>query len=280
MKTVVEELKIRTGLETIMRAWIPEQLKSVIVGIHGFAEHTGRYENVGTFLVSRGYALYMYDLRGHGRSKSTIGYIEKFEEFLEDTEAFVEYVRRLHSTTPIFLMGHSMGGLIVTYYAGFKKSRLSGLITSGAALELEANPLLSLLVKLQATLRPNGRVKLTVNTNCLSSDKEVVKKYIEDPLVFKDPTFKLLLEFNNATSKVWEYVNNISIPTLIMHGAEDCIVPKRVSEKLYAKLKVEDKTLKIYEGMKHEIFNEIEKEKPLKDLVDWISKHKLNSEQY
>jgi alpha-beta hydrolase superfamily lysophospholipase len=64
-----------------------------------------------------------------------------------------------------------------------------------------------------------------------------------------------------------------------MHGAEDCVVPKRASEKLYAKLKVEDKTLKIYEGMRHEIFNEVEKEKPLKDLVDWISKHKLNSEQ-
>ncbi len=268
------QVKLQTGLETLVRAWVPGgRPKAVVVGVHGFAEHSGRYSHVGCFLAERGFSLYMYDLRGHGLSKGVRGYVDSFNQFIEDTVAFLRLVAEEAGGVKPFLLGHSMGGLIAVHAAARLGGEISGLITSGAAVELRVGAATGLLLKLLSTLRPSGRTRLPVAVSCLSKDGEVAAKYLADHLVFKDPTYRLLAEFGKGVSEVWNAVGRISVPALIMHGEDDCLVPPTASRKLYDKLPSPDKTLKMYRGLKHEIFNEIEKEVVLKDLSEWLEKH-------
>lgn len=277
-ETLEKQVRLQTGLETLMRAWIPEvQPKAVVVGVHGFAEHSGRYSHVGSFLAEHGFSLYMYDLRGHGLSKGARGYVDSFNQFVEDTTAFFKLVSKEVEGVKPFLLGHSMGGLIAVHAAAKLSNEISGLITSGAALKLKVGTATSLLLRLLSILKPTGRTRLPVAVNCLSKDKEVIDKYVVDPLVFKDPTYRLLAEFGKGVSSVWSLVGGISVPALIMHGEDDCLVPPTASRELYDKLPSLDKTLKMYKGLKHEIFNEIEKEVVFKDLIEWLNKHSVSA---
>ena len=271
MSALQERVTLPTGLTTIAYKWLPMgRPRALVVGIHGFAEHAGRYKHVGRFLAERGFALYMYDLRGHGRSEWERGYVDRFEQFVEDTVAFAKYAKR-EVPAKTFLLGHSMGGLIAVYAVARLGGELNGFLTSGAALEVKVNPLARFTLQLAGLLNPRGRVRTPVATDCLSKDKSVIERYMSDPLVFKDPTYKLFLEFGRAVQRVWRVVGTISLPALIMHGGSDCLVPPSASRKLYEKLPSPDKKLKIYEGLRHEIFNEVEREEVLTDLADWLS---------
>lgn len=268
-----ERSTLPTGLTTVAYKWSPEgPPKALVVGVHGFAEHAGRYEHVGRYLAERGFSLYMYDLRGHGRSETPRGYVDRFEQFVEDTEAFVK-LSKSEVGAKTFLLGHSMGGLIAVYTAARMGGELAGLITSGAAVEVRIGAHVKILLRLASLVRPRARVKTPIAAELLSKDPTVVRQYLSDPLVFKDPTLKLLVELGRAATEVWRIAGRIDIPALIMHGSDDRIVLPYASKKLYQALSSSDKTLRVYEGLRHEIFNEVEKEKVLADLVEWLSNH-------
>ncbi|MCC6064344.1 MAG: alpha/beta hydrolase [Thermofilum sp.] len=269
----VEVASLPTGLRTAIYRWFPAgPVKAVVVGVHGFAEHAGRYDHVGRFLSERGFALYMYDLRGHGRSESPRGYVDRFERFVEDTVAFAKLVKS-ETGAKTFLLGHSMGGLIAVLAAAELGGELAGLITSGAAVEVKVGLLARLTLQLLGALRPTSRVRTPVAAELLSKDPSVVQQYASDPLVFKDPTVKLLVEFGKATAKAWSAARRVTVPALVLHGGDDRIVLPYASRKLYEALASADKTLKIYEGLRHEIFNEVEREKVLSDVAEWLEKH-------
>ena len=268
-----ESISLPTGLSTVYRRWVPEGDLAVVVGVHSLAEHSGRYQGLGSFLAQSGFALYMYDHRGHGKSLGEKGYVDRFEDFVDDTVAFLDTVRRLHPGKKVFLLGHGMGGLIAVHAAGALGDRISGLVTSGAAVQLEASLRDRVTVSLMSRMAPKTRVKLPVKVECLSTDPEVGRKYAEDPLVLKEVTVKLLFEFSRGVLGAEKAIQRIRVPALVMHGSKDCIVPAEASRMLFEGLGVEDKTLRIYEGMLHEIFNEAEREKVFKDLADWLNKH-------
>ena len=274
MKAEVQTVTLKNNLKTVMRFWIPDiSPKAVIVGVHGFAEHSGRYSHFGEFLAENGYSLYMYDLRGHGLAEYERGYINSFEDFINDTLSFFDTVKSQSGSENIFLFGHSMGGLIATHVAARLDGQIKGLITSGAAVEVRTSITQNILLNLLGTLTPHKRLPLPVSTQCLTHNEEIVKKYVEDPLVFKDPTVKLLKEFGRGVSSVWRYVPLISVPVFILHGEEDCLVPPTASERLYEKVSSSDKTLRIYKGMKHEILNETDWKVVAQEIVEWIAKH-------
>ncbi|MEM2187571.1 MAG: alpha/beta hydrolase, partial [Thermofilaceae archaeon] len=168
---------------------------------------------------------------------------------------------------------HSMGGLIAVLTAPRIGGELSGLITSGAAVELKVSATTRIMLQLMAALRPRARMVTPVRAELLSKDPSVAQQYLSDPLVFKDPTLKLLVEFGRAVPRAWKAARQISLPALIMHGGDDQIVPPIASRRLYETLPSPDKTLRIYEGLRHEIFNEVERGRVLADLVDWLLKH-------
>ncbi len=267
-------IKLASGLETLMRSWQTRGArKAVVVGVHGFAEHSGRYQHFGRYLAEKGFDFYMYDLRGHGLSKSEKGYVDSFNDFVRDTVSFIKYVEEETGATKVFLFGHSMGGLIAVHVAAALGDELKGLITSGAALEVKVTLTQKLLLNALGLVSPKKRLPLPVASECLTHDENVVKRYIEDPLVFKNPTVKLLVEFGKGVSNAWRKVGAISSPALILHGEQDCLVPKSASIKLYESLRVSDKTLRVYEGMKHEILNELQWMRVADDIIEWLEKH-------
>ncbi|MEZ0345600.1 MAG: lysophospholipase [Infirmifilum sp.] len=271
MRAEIKNVKLENGFETIARLWQPNTTpKAVVLGIHGFAEHSGRYAHFGEYLVKEGFVYYMYDLRGHGLSKSEKGYIPSFEAFIEDTIHFYNLVRKEFGNKEVFLFGHSMGGLIATHVAARISGELKGLITSGAAVKLQTRFSQAFLLNLLALVTPRRRVPLPVRTECLTHDESVIKKYLEDPLVFKDPTVKLLVEFGKGISRVWRLVPSITTPSLVMHGGEDCLVPPDASKRLYDKLGSSDKKLRIYQGFRHEILNEPQWNIVASDIVGWL----------
>lgn len=268
-------VKLRTGIEVYHRCWTATNSKGLVVGVHGFAEHGGRYEHVGNFFVNNLYDFCIMDLRGHGRTaeKTIRGYVKSFEKYLDDLEAYIEYVSSKTGHEKVHLLGHSMGGLIAVYYAGRISKGVKTLITSGAGVYLAIPVIQKLLLSIFSFVSPMKRVALPIDPRELSTDPEVGRKYMEDPLVLKDPTIKLLTELVGASRRVWKCVERISLSALIMHGADDKIVPLEASRRLYNALRVQDKTLKIYPNMKHEILNEKAKQEVLNDILNWLRKH-------
>ncbi|WP_315121796.1 lysophospholipase [uncultured Clostridium sp.] len=247
-----------------------ENPRAIVLIVNGLCEHLGRYDYLTNKLNSFQYSVYRFDNRGHGRSGGERGYLEKFSDFLEDTNAIVDLAKEENKKCPIFMLGHSMGGLITAAYGMKYKNKLKGQMLSGAAL-LEL-PIFEDLKKDDHFEKhpreksPNGLSHL------ICRDEEVVKAYDEDPLVLKETNIKLLGEaFINGAAWVKENVKSYTYPCLIMHGEEDKIVPLDCSRWFFNYSSSKDKSLKIYEECYHEILNEKEeKEEVIGDIQEWI----------
>lgn len=164
-----------------------------------------------------------------------------------------------------------MGGLIAVYYTVSR--RVKTLITSGAGVHLAIPASQRILPAILSTISPTRRIPLPIDPKELSTDPEVGKRYREDPLVFKDPTIKFLAELVRASRRVWRHVEKVNVPALILHGANNKIVPVEASKRLYNALKIQDKALKVYPHMRHEILNERAKEEVLNNILNWLQIH-------
>ncbi len=266
----------KDGLKLFYRYWKPsDATKSLIIGVHGYTEHSGRYKHVGEFFASNGFSFYMHDLRGHGKSEGERGYVDSFWDFINDLDQFINYVKEKEKEEKIFLFGHSMGGLIAIIYAIEHYPNLHGLITSGAALRtgVKIGKIQEALLKTLAKIRPKYRPEIVIDHNLLTHDPEVNKDYADDPLVFKFGTVRLLAEMQKAMDWAWMNADRLNVPVLMLHGSEDKIIPVDASKAFFDLIKVADKELKIYEGLYHEILNEKEKDKVLKAILKWINRH-------
>lgn len=276
MDKKIESYLFNDKIRIYYRCWIPKQFDKIIIGVHGILEHGGRYNNLAEFLVNHDYAFCIQDLRGHGKSASEHdrGFINKFEDFLDDLSFFINYISRNYNGKKIYLFGHSMGGLITVYYSGRIGKNIDGIITSGAAVYIDPPPIIKkILLLLTYKISPRKRIRLPISANELTNDLHTNKEYLEDPLVIKDPTTKLIVELYNASINVWRYVANIRIPALIMHGKKDKIVPPKASIMLYEKITSSDKKLLLFDNSKHELINDIEKEKVFEEVLKWLSTH-------
>ena len=242
--------------------------KGAVVIVHGLAEHLGRYDYVVSRLNEAGYTTYRYDHRGHGRSDGERGYLEDFSIFIDDTDQIVDKARTENPDLPVFMLGHSMGGYITAAYGVKYPGRLQGQILSGAAVIVL--PIFEELrdVDFNSTTRimvPNGLGHL------ICRDQAVVKDYAKDPLVLKEMTRKLLGEvFITGAEWLMAHMADHSVPCLILHGGDDQIVTPEASQFMYTHSSATDKTLKIYDGLFHEILNENEKDTVLDDIRTWL----------
>lgn len=251
-----------------------EDPKAAVIFVHGICEHLGRYNYIKSKFVEDGYNVYRYDARGHGKSEGKRGHLEDFEDYLFDLDIFVDMVKRENKGLKIVLVGHSMGGLVATAYTSKYPDKVDLLALSGAA---NRCPRVAHAIKL-VPYHLIGRFKYTNQLgNAVCSVKEVGVEYNKDPLVLKKVTFSLLGNaFVKGTKFVSKNIDNIKCPTLVMHGEKDGVVEKAVGEWTYANLKCKDKELKIYTNLYHEIFNEVIKDKVIKDLLDWINERVNN----
>jgi alpha-beta hydrolase superfamily lysophospholipase len=262
-----------------VRGWEPDsgQPKAVIALVHGLGEHVGRYDHAGKALTQAGYALAGFDLRGHGKSGGTRGHIASLDAVLRDIRQFVEFQKHKFPGVPIFIYGHSLGGLLTLAYAIQHGEDIHGAIVTGAALR---SPILEqkakvLLVKLLGSLLPGMIIPTGLDPNTISRDPGVVQKYIADPLVHDKTSLGLARTGFSAIDFCFTHANEIKPPLLIMHGKADMGTYPSGSED-FAKLASEknpDVTLKIWDGLYHEIHNEPEQADVFKMIIEWLDKH-------
>lgn len=265
------------GLKLYYQGCLPDQNpKAVLLVLHGLAEHSGRYGNVVDYFIPRGYAVYGYDQRGHGKSQGDRCYVDRFQDLIADLNTFVAMVNKFHPSLKVFLMGHSIGATVAVTYSVQYPSAVAGLIVSGAVLKPgeSITPLMKLMARVLSALFPRMGVSV-LDASTLSKDKAVVDAYVNDPLVYRGKvSAKMGAELLNMMEKYLPpRLGELKSPLLVLHGGEDRLSNKEGSIFLYKGAASPDKTLKIYEGLYHEIYNEPERVQVFADVETWLAKH-------
>jgi len=235
--------------------------------VHGLGEHCGRYEKISKRLLSSNFNLLRFDLRGHGRSEGKRGDIRTFDDYLDDIEKATDGIKKFH------LIGHSLGGLIVIYYAMKRPERLRSLVASAPLLGLKINPpkFKLLLGRVLYRIAPGVSMSNEIDPNKLSHDKSVVEAYINDPLVHRKITVRWFFETMKAMDFVNRHPERIRTPALFLHGSSDELTDPKATESFYKKVNAEKK-LCIYEGFYHEPFNELNNEQVFEEVIGWLKK--------
>jgi acylglycerol lipase len=273
--------QIVAGQSTYWQAWLPRnRIRAVVVIVHGLHEHSGRYAHVGISLATAGFAAYAADHRGHGRSDGRRANIERMTLIVDDLDCFVRFTVERHPGVPVFMIGHSLGGLIALQWATEPRTiepgiRLNGLVVSGAAVEvMVGSAVQKRLAGVLSVLIPNLPAAAVDADQKISRDPEVVRAYREDPLVYRGKVkARTGAEILATMTALPARLPRLSVPLLLMHGTADQICALAGSAMVHDAVSSPDKTLHHYQGLYHEVFNEPERQAILTDLVSWLIQH-------
>ncbi|MBI2340532.1 MAG: lysophospholipase [Deltaproteobacteria bacterium] len=249
--------------------------KGVLIFVHGLNEHSGRYSNPVRYFSKRGYTLYLFDQRGHGRSDGLRSHVDSFGHYLKDLDEFTRFVAGREKGKKIFMVGHSMGGQIVLNYVARGGTPLAGFVTSSANIQVALNiPWLKRKLALGLSrFVPRLNLAGEIDPKWISRDPEVVRAYKRDPLVSKKISLKLIAELLANQEKLPALAPKVRIPGLLLHAGDDHICAREGSEAFYKKMGSKDKQVKIYDGFYHELFNEFGKEEVFGDMEKWLARH-------
>ncbi len=267
------------GLRIHARTWVPQRpLTGVVVIAHGFAEHTGRYAAVARRLIAEGIAVRAADHRGHGLSEGKRTSVIRFSDYVDDLATVIAQARARWPSQRLVLLGHSLGGLIALDLAVRPRAGLDGLALSApAACPGEVSRFALGMGRVLSRVAPNTGV-LRLPLDRISRDPGVVEAYNADPLVFPTPIrARLGAEMLDAMGRVEAGLPVLRTPLLVMQGTADGLVDPGCGPHVYDRAGSADKTLKMYEGLWHEIFNEPERDHVLDDLTTWLRAHQVGA---
>lgn len=278
MKHIEGEFDGVDEIKLYYQGWIPDiEPKAVILGLHGFASHSGRLINVVNALVPLGYAIFANDHRGHGKSGGKTNFAENMNQYVEDKRIFYGIIKEKYPNLPIFMLGHSMGAGITFYFAKKYANLLKGIIISGAGIKYGGDGIsgaVKTLAKTLSKIAPKLSVDTNLDPHLLSHDTDVVKAYMKDPLVhYKKTTPRQAHVMFSSFEKLPSIVREIDCPMLVQKGLADATVTGY--NELKSAFKSENVTFKEYDGLYHEVYNELEEDRKrvLKDLSDWLETH-------
>ncbi len=273
--TYIEETVTATdGLRLYLRRHELANARGEILIAHGFGEHSGRYGALTDHLVNHNYSVTAYDHRGHGLSDGLPGHVESFGEYDEDLVKLISSVRSRSHAKSLFLIGHSMGGLIGLRYAARKSGTLTGAIISAPLIEV-AVPVPAhkrMIARVGARMNPRWRLDNEINPANLSRDPAVGRAYAADPLVNRKVSPKWFAEATRAMQEVAEWAPRITTPVLVMHGTGDKLASLAATQRMFELIESRDKELVIYPGFYHELFNEPEKQDVFDRVTEWLDK--------
>lgn len=264
------------GLTLFYQSWHPEEeTRAVLIIVHGLGEHGGRYEHVVNHLVPKGYAIYALDHRGHGRSeRAGVAHVMDWKEFREDVRTFYKLVAEKEAGHPLFILGHSMGGLITLNYLEYYQDGLQGAIASAPAVgQLDVPAFIDFVSRILSGLAPALAVPTNLDATAISRDPAVVRAYQDDPFVHGKGTPRFATEIKKTAAETTENAAKITLPLLMIHGDQDKLVNVANTREFFAKVGSADKELIIYEGGYHESHNDIHHEQVTADLERWLEAH-------
>ena len=286
------EFEAPGAVRLVWQSWTPDgQAAAVLAVVHGYGEHGGRYGFLVDDIVPRGYTVFTFDLRGHGRSPGRRGHIDRFSDYLADTRAFLAQVRRACPDTPVVLLGHSMGGLIAAALAEEDDAALAQEGDAGLAQEGDAglagvvlsSPFLGLRLavpalqikaaRLLSRVAPTLRMPNPLRAEQLSHDPAVVAAAAADPLNHRQATARWGVEILNAQPAVIAAAGRLRTALLLLYAADDPIADPRAAERFFERAGSADKAKRCYAGYYHEIFNEVGRAAVFEDLAAWLGGH-------
>lgn len=263
------------GLKIFTRSWRPaqESPRAVVVIVPGFNSHSGHYLWVADQLVADGLAVYSLDLRGRGNSDGERFYVEKFADYVSDLAMFVERVKGEEPGLPVFVLGHSAGGVVSCLYAIEHQAEINGLICESFAHQVPAPDFALAVLKGLSHIAPHAHV-LKIKNEDFSRDPHVVEAMNNDPLIAHEvqPT-QTIAEMVRADERLKEEFPLITLPILILHGTADKATKPSGSQFFYDTAGSGDKTLKLYEGHYHNLLSDIGKESVIADIKAWLNAH-------
>jgi len=266
MAGTVERVEGAGGAAVLVRHWAPDGDPFVrLLLVHGIAEHSGRYERTGTLMAAAGVDVHAFDLPGFGESGGRRAWVERWDGYLAVVEERLDAIT--DGPLPLALMGHSMGGLIAASYVASGRRPPDLLVLSSPALGSAVSPLLQRMAALASWVAPTVTQANPLRGEQLSRDPGVAAAYFADPLVVPRTTMRLAAEMFAAMRRSGEGIAQIAVPTLVIHGSDDTIVPPAASEPLAALPNVERR---VYPGLRHETLNEPEGPRVLADVVGWL----------
>ena len=254
-------------------------IRGIIVLIHGMGEHAGRYSHVADFFSAVGFSVLRMDLRGHGSSEGKRGHTPSYEHLMNDLDAIYQKVKELYPDLPVILYGHSMGGNLVLNFLIRRKPDITAAIVTAPYLKLAFEPpsWKVALGKISAGILPTLTQSTGLETAALSRDPNVVAAYEKDALVHDRITSAFFVNVHFAGPYAIQHADQISVPTLVMHGTSDRLTSHKGSEELDQK-SMKNVEVRILDGWYHELHNEPEKEKLLNDILYWINSQLLLSQ--
>jgi acylglycerol lipase len=264
------------GVQIFWQAWLPDGAARAVIALsHGASEHSGRYAWTGEQFAARGYALYALDHRGHGKSSGARAVIDRVDNAVADIGTLLALAsQESGSGAKPFLFGHSMGGFLALAFATRRQDELRGLMLSAPVAVLEAaSPVQRGVAHLLSIVAPKLGV-FGIDSSTVSRDPEVVRDYDSDPLNYhgKLPA-RTVHEMSQEVARFYETIPRITVPLLVQVGTGDQLVPPAASELVYERASSEDKTIKRYDGLFHEILNEPEREQVVADTLAWLDAH-------
>jgi acylglycerol lipase len=258
------------GTELVARQWpvdagTPAWARLLLV--HGLAEHSGRYEHVGQFFAEAGIDAHAVDLRGFGASGGRRAWIDRWSLLHDDLEAQIARLRTLDPKVPVVLYGHSLGALVALGYVLDGRSSPDLLVLSAPAISVEMPAWQRALVGLLKRVAPGTRLANRIASDWLSSDPDVLARYRSDPLMEHRTTAGFAALALEEQGRVSSALARLAIPTLVIHGGDDRLVPTATSEAFERRAGV---TRRVYDGVRHELHNEPDSARVLADVVAWI----------
>jgi acylglycerol lipase len=270
-------LRLGSGPALFTRSWIPKEPERCVVLVHGFGEHSGRYERFGSWLASRGVAVFAYDQRGHGQTVGRRGHVERFDDFIADLRAVIGHAAAEYPGLPLAVIGHSMGGLVTARLACLGCDSVDAYVLSGPLIALASDvaPFKARIIRLLRRLIPRYQLDGGVHPEWLSRDEEVVRAYSDDPLVHGQMTLSLGAEILATQKLVLVEASQVAAPLLLLHGMADRLCAPEGSEQLYRGLAAEVSRvseLVLLPELFHEIFNEIGREAVFEKVLSWLQR--------
>ena len=270
--TYGETVEKADGLRIFIRSWRPETCaRAAVVICHGVNSHSGYYGWTAEQLVADGFAVYALDLHGRGKSDGERFYLDKMSDYLDDVDLTVSLAKSREPGLPVFLLGHSAGGVISCTYALEHQAKLAGLICESFAFQVAAPDFALAVVKGLSHIAPHAHV-LRLKNEEFSRNPEVVAAMNADPLIDNEvqPT-KTVAELVRADERLKQEFPQITLPVLIIHGTADKVTNPRGSQLFYDTAGSADKTLKLYDGYVHDPLNDLGKEQVVGDIKAWIA---------